>query len=345
MIRDFYDIDLSGRNSFHVRQRAARLVEFETTDDLTAFFRKGAPAKWTVLAGGNNILFTQDFDGVLLTPRAASIDVVAETPDAVAETPDAVAVAVRAEAGVEWDDLVEWAVQHELWGLENLALIPGKVGAAPVQNIGAYGCEAKDAIRSVEMFCTETFNTLVLNREHCAFGYRDSVFKRSLRGRVIITSVRFALSRTPRPRLEYGDLAAEVEARGGITLRNIREAVCAIRRAKLPDPAVTGNAGSFFKNPVVGREEAERLSALYPDMPHYPAADPSQVKLAAGWLIDRAGLKGHSEGRVGIHPRQALVIINLGGATGTEIVAFARKVQEQVKKRFGVEIEPEVNIL
>lgn len=259
------------------------------------------------------------------------------------EQPDC--VTVEADAGVEWDDLVEWAVQHELWGLENLSLIPGKVGAAPVQNIGAYGCEAKDAIRSVEMFCTETFNTLVLNREHCAFGYRDSVFKRSLRGRVIITSVRFALSRTPRPRLEYGDLAAAVEARGGITLRNIREAVCAIRRAKLPDPAVTGNAGSFFKNPVVGREEAERLSALYPDMPHYPAADPSQVKLAAGWLIDRAGLKGHSEGRVGIHPRQALVIINLGGATGTEIVAFARKVQEQVKKRFGVEIEPEVNIL
>ena len=138
----FYDIDLSGRNSFHVRQRAARLVEFETTDDLTAFFRKGAPAKWTVLAGGNNILFTQDFDGVLLTPRAASIDVVAETPDA---------VAVRAEAGVEWDDLVAWAVERDLWGIENLSLIPGKVGAAPVQNIGAYGAEAKDAIESVEM--------------------------------------------------------------------------------------------------------------------------------------------------------------------------------------------------
>ena len=185
MIRDFYDIDLSGRNSFHVRQRAARLVEFETTDDLTAFFRKGAPAKWTVLAGGNNILFTQDFDGVLLTPRAASIDVVAETPDA---------VAVRAEAGVEWDDLVAWAVERDLWGIENLSLIPGKVGAAPVQNIGAYGAEAKDAIESVEMFCTDTCNTLILSREHCAFGYRESVFKHALRGRVVITAVTFRLS-------------------------------------------------------------------------------------------------------------------------------------------------------
>ena len=224
MIRDFYDIDLSGRNSFHVRQRAARLVEFETTDDLTAFFRKGAPAKWTVLAGGNNILFTQDFDGVLLTPRAASIDVVAETPDA---------VAVRAEAGVEWDDLVAWAVERDLWGIENLSLIPGKVGAAPVQNIGAYGAEAKDAIESVEMFCTDTCNTLILSREHCAFGYRESVFKRALRGRVVITAVTFRLSRRPRPDLCYGDLLRETEARGGATLRNIREAVCAIRRSKL----------------------------------------------------------------------------------------------------------------
>ena len=270
MIREFNNPELAPRNSFHVAQRAARLIEFDRTEDLQELFEKGMPDPWYVLGGGNNVLFTQDYPGTLLTPVAQGIRIVDEQPDC---------VTVEADAGVEWDDLVEWAVQHELWGLENLSLIPGKVGAAPVQNIGAYGCEAKDAIRSVEMFCTESLNTLVLNREHCAFGYRDSVFKRSLRGRVIITSVRFALSRTPRPRLEYGDLAAAVEARGGITLRNIREAVCAIRRAKLPDPAVTGNAGSFFKNPVVGREEAERLSALYPDMPHYPAADPSQVKL------------------------------------------------------------------
>ena len=335
MIRDFYDIDLSGRNSFHVRQRAARLVEFETTDDLTAFFRKGAPAKWTVLAGGNNILFTQDFDGVLLTPRAASIDVVAETPDA---------VAVRAEAGVEWDDLVAWAVERDLWGIENLSLIPGKVGAAPVQNIGAYGAEAKDAIESVEMFCTDTCNTLILSREHCAFGYRESVFKHALRGRVVITAVTFRLSRRPRPDLGYGDLLRETEARGGATLRNIREAVCAIRRSKLPDTAVLGNAGSFFKNPVVEAAVAERLRTDYPALPLYPAAK-GRMKLAAGRLIEQAGMKGHREGCVGVHDRQALVLVNYGGATGGEVLALAHKVQEAVRAKFGVEIAAEVNVL
>ena len=169
MIREFNNPELAPRNSFHVAQRAARLIEFDRTEDLQELFEKGMPDPWYVLGGGNNVLFTQDYPGTLLTPVAQGIRIVDEQPDC---------VTIEADAGVEWDDLVEWAVQHELWGLENLALIPGKVGAAPVQNIGAYGCEAKDAIRSVEMFCTETFNTLVLNREHCAFGYRDSVFKR-----------------------------------------------------------------------------------------------------------------------------------------------------------------------
>ena len=336
MIREFNNPELAPRNSFHVAQRAARLIEFDRTEDLQELFEKGMPDPWYVLGGGNNVLFTQDYPGTLLTPVAQGIRIVDEQPDC---------VTVEADAGVEWDDLVKWAVQHELWGLENLSLIPGKVGAAPVQNIGAYGCEAKDAIRSVEMFCTETFNTLVLNREHCAFGYRDSVFKRSLRGRVIITSVRFALSRTPRPRLEYGDLAAEVEARGGITLRNIREAICAIRRAKLPDPKVTGNAGSFFKNPVVDESVAQQLRASWPDMPLYPAALSGKAKLAAGWLIDKAGLKGCRSGRVGIHERQALVLVNLGGATGGEILDFARMVQARVHEKFGIEIDTEVNIL
>lgn len=335
MIRDFYDIDLADRNSFHVRQRAARLVEFETTDDLAAFFKEGAPARWTVLAGGNNILFTQDFDGVLLTPRGVSIDIVAETPDA---------VAVRAAAGVEWDDLVAWAVERGLWGIENLSLIPGKVGAAPVQNIGAYGAEAKDTIQSVEMFCTDTRNTLILSKEHCAFGYRESVFKHALRGRVVITAVTFRLSRRPQPELGYGDLLRETEARGGATLRNIRDAVCAIRRSKLPDTAVLGNAGSFFKNPVVETAAAERLMADYPAMPLYPAGE-GRTKLAAGWLIEQAGMKGYREGCVGVHERQALVLVNYGGATGGEVLALAHKVQRAVHTKFGVEIAAEVNVL
>lgn len=335
MIREFHQISLRTRNSFGVDQQAARLVEFETPEDLRTLFAAGIPEKWTVLAGGNNILFTRDYDGVLLTPVARGITLLSDDGDE---------VRVRADAGVEWDDLVEWAVGRGLWGIENLSLIPGKAGAAPVQNIGAYGCEAKDAIRRVEMYCVETGAMLTLDAAHCGFGYRESVFKHDLKGRVIITAVEIALTHTPRPRLGYGDVEREVEARGGATLRNIREAICAIRRAKLPDPAVLGNAGSFFKNPVVGAAAAERLLAEYPDMPHYPAPE-GRVKLAAGWLIDRAGMKGSRKGAVGVHERQALVLVNHGGATGGEVIAFAHEVQERVREKFGIEIDTEVNIL
>lgn len=335
MIREFHQISLRTRNSFGVDQQAARLAEFETPEDLRTFFAAGIPRRWLVLAGGNNILFTRDYDGVLLTPVARQITLLSD---------DGEEVRVRADAGVEWDDLVEWAVERGLWGIENLSLIPGKAGAAPVQNIGAYGCEAKDAIRRVEMYCVETGAMLTLDAAHCGFGYRESVFKHDLKGKVIITAVEIALSHTPRPRLGYGDVEREVEARGGMTLRNIREAICSIRRAKLPDPAVLGNAGSFFKNPVVGAAAAERLLAEYPDMPHYPAPE-GCVKLAAGWLIDRAGMKGRREGAVGVHERQALVLVNHGGATGGEVIAFAHKVQETVREKFGIEIDTEVNIL
>ena len=335
MIREFHQISLRTRTSFGVDQQAARLVEFETPEDLRTLFAAGIPEKWTVLAGGNNILFTRDYDGVLLTPVARGITLLSDDGDE---------VRVRADAGVEWDDLVEWAVGRGLWGIENLSLIPGKAGAAPVQNIGAYGCEAKDAIRRVEMYCIETGAMLTLDAAHCGFGYRESVFKHDLKGRVIITAVEIALTHTPRPRLGYGDVEREVEARGGATLRNIREAICAIRRAKLPDPAVLGNAGSFFKNPVVGAAAAERLLAEYPDMPHYPAPE-GRVKLAAGWLIDRAGMKGSRKGAVGVHERQALVLVNHGGATGGEVIAFARTVQAKVREKFGIEIDTEVNIL
>lgn len=337
MIQEFHHIDLTGRNSFGVSQQATRLIEFETAEELRTIFATGAPEPWFVLAGGNNILFTRDFEGTLLTPVAQGITLLGQEGDT---------VRIRAEAGVEWDDLVEWAVERDLWGIENLSLIPGKVGAAPVQNIGAYGCEACEAIERVEMFCTETLNMQSLEAAHCDFGYRESIFKHALRGKVIITAVILRLSRTPRPRLGYGDVEREVEARGGITLRNIREAICTIRRAKLPDPAVTGNAGSFFKNPIVERVVAENLKAQYPDMPFYPApGDPTKAKLAAGWLIDRAGLKGYAEEHVGVHDRQALVLINRGGATGGEVIDFAHQVQQRVNERFGVEIDTEVNII
>ena len=226
-----------------------------------------------------------------------------------------------------------------------MSLIPGKAGAAPVQNIGAYGVEAKDVIRAVEMYFVEGGNFVTLAAEHCDFGYRESVFKHSLKGRVVITAIEIELSKVENPRLNYGDVVREVEARGGATIANIRDAICSIRRSKLPDTAVLGNAGSFFKNPIVGREVAERIAVDYPEMPSYPTQEESKVKLAAGWLIEKAGMKGYKEGNVGVHERQALVLVNLGGATGGEVIAFAEKVVAAVREKFGIEISPEVNVI
>ena len=338
MVRIYENIELAARNSFGVPARAKRLVEFDEAEDLMQIFADPTMTneQWVVLAGGNNTLFTRDFEGTLICPQNQSIEIVATEGDT---------VHVRIGAGVEWDDAVAWSVEQGLWGIENLSLIPGKAGAAPVQNIGAYGTEVKDVIEQVEMFCPETRNTLILANEYCEFGYRDSIFKRSLRGRVIITSIVIRLSRTPNPRLRYGDVQQRVDELGGPTLANIREAIVAIRSHKLPDTKVTGNAGSFFKNPVVERELAEKLLAEYPDMPLYPAAEEGKAKLAAGWLIDRAGWKGKSDGRVGVHARQALVLINLGGATGAEVMALAHRIVGDVKERFGVELSPEVNVL
>lgn len=332
----FHNVDLSDRNSFHVRQSAATLVEFSSAEDLADYFSSENPAKWYVLGAGNNVLFTRDYDGVLLTPVGRQMTVIDDRGQS---------VSVRVDAGAEWDSLVEWSVGQGLWGLENLSLIPSSVGAAPVQNIGAYGAEAGDTITAVEYFDVPERRVVRLSGEQCRFGYRDSIFKRELRGRAIITAVEFRLSRVAQPNLGYGDVAREVELRGGATLANIREAICAIRRRKLPDPAVTGNAGSFFKNPVVDRAVADRLLAEYADMPVYPLADRDRVKLAAGWLIDRCGLKGYRGQRVGVHDRQALVLVNLGGATGADVMALAEMVCRRVEERFGIRIEPEVNVI
>lgn len=337
MIRVFENSDLSARNSFKVHQQAAKIVEFDSNSDLQQIFAEHVTDRWMVMGGANNILFTRDIDFPIIIPRNEQIEILSEGNEG---------VYVRVGAGLEWDELVAWSVERGLWGLENLSLIPGKVGAAPVQNIGAYGAEAKDTIASVEMFFPEQGAFVTLAAEHCGFGYRESVFKHTLKGRVIITSVTFCLSKVAAPKLGYGDVEREVEARGGVSLTNIREAICAIRRAKLPDTAVTGNAGSFFKNPIVEASVAQNLLEQYPDMPHYPTTDTTRVKLAAGWLIDQCGLKGYSEGNVGVHSRQALVLINTtGNATGSEVIAFAGKVCQTVAQKFGITIEPEVNIL
>ena len=337
MIRKYFDHPLRDLNSFHVEERADCIIEFDRKEELDEIFAEGStPEKWYVLGGGNNILFTKRFEGTLIHPAGREITVLTE---------DAQQLTVEVESAVEWDDFVAWCVERELWGAENLSLIPGNVGASPVQNIGAYGAEAKDVISRVHYFDTVEHKHLMLTNAECRFAYRDSIFKRELRGRAIITSVEFCLSKLPKVNLGYGDLARETEARGGATLKNIREAVCAIRRSKLPDTAVLGNAGSFFKNPIVDAEVAEALMAKYENMPNYPAANPEKRKLAAGWLIDQAGLKGYRTGNVGVHDRQALVLVNHGGATGGEVMALARYVQEQVAQKFGVEIEAEVNVL
>lgn len=336
MIRHFNNIDITPRNSFHVKEYARNLIEFDKAEELHTIFAELKGKSWYVLSGGNNILFTKEVEQTLITPCDTSITVVEESAES---------LRVKVGAGVEWDDLVEWSVERNLWGIENLSLIPGKVGAAPVQNIGAYGVEAKDTIRSVEMYFVEGDNFITLAAEHCAFGYRESVFKHSLKGRVIITAVEFEFSKVAKPHLAYGDVAREVEARGGVSLRNIRNAICEIRRSKLPDTSILGNAGSFFKNPIVDISVAERLHLEFPEMPLYPTSDPAKVKLAAGWLIDKAGMKGYRKGAVGVHERQALVLVNYGGATGGEVIEFAQLVVDSVKERFGIDISPEVNIL
>ncbi len=323
-------------NSFHVEERAERVITFDQKEDLEQIFAEGHTLdNWYVLGGGNNILFTRRFGGTLIKPVGKNITIKANLDDS---------VIVEAEAGVEWDDMVEWSVERELWGMENLSLIPGTVGAAPVQNIGAYGAEAKDVIERVHYYDAKERRHHTMGNAECRFAYRESIFKHELRGKAIITSVEFRLSKSQQPSLGYGDLAKEVEARGRVTLKNIREAVCSIRRSKLPDTAVLGNAGSFFKNPIVNKDVSEKLKQEYENMPVYPVSE-QNCKLAAGWLIDQAGLKGYRQGNVGVHERQALVLVNFGGATGEEVISLSELVRERVKEKFGITIDPEVNIL
>jgi UDP-N-acetylmuramate dehydrogenase len=289
-----------------------------------------------VLGEGSNVLFAGDFPGLVLRPAFANMSLL---------TDDGVAAVVRAEAGAGWDTLVDWTLARGLAGLENLALIPGLVGAAPIQNIGAYGVEVAGCIAVVEAWDRESGGMVRLDRADCGFGYRDSVFKRAP-DRWIVTAVEFRLSRDRAPRLDYPGVREELDAMGiaDAGAAEVAGAVRRLRRRKLPDPAVIGNAGSFFKNPVVTTEVAARLRAAHDDLPVYPAAA-GKAKLSAAWLIERCGWRGVREGDAGIAAQHALVLVNHGHASGAQLLALARRVAASVEERFGVRLEPEPRIV
>ncbi|MCC7152705.1 MAG: UDP-N-acetylmuramate dehydrogenase [Rubrivivax sp.] len=338
------DASLRELNSFGLPALARLLVRVRSEADVRRVLADpecGAAPK-LVLGGGSNIVFTRDPQAVVLRVEVRGRRLLAERPDA---------WIVEAGAGETWHDLVQWTLAQGWPGLENLALIPGTVGAAPVQNIGAYGVELKDRFESLDAVDLVTGRTVTLDARACGFGYRDSVFKRpahdgGLAGKSLITRVRLRLARPWQPALGYLELERRMAETGNTapTAGTIFEWVCAIRRAKLPDPAQVGNAGSFFKNPIVSAEQCRDIIGRDPEIVHYPLPDGS-VKLAAGWLIDACGWKGKSIGRAGVYERQALVLVNRGGASGAEVVTLARAIQESVYGRFGIRLEPEPVII
>lgn len=323
-------------NTFGISVNAQKFCKVDSVKQLVDAIKSvptGTPL--LVLGGGSNILFTKDFEGVVIQPAIQGIEEIFS---------DNESVLLSVGAGVEWDYLVERTVEMGLGGLENLSLIPGTVGASPIQNIGAYGAEAKDCIdRVITLDINSTHMNEFTNGE-CMFGYRDSIFKQDLKGKVVVTNVWFKLSKKPVLRTHYGNLEEELDRLGSKSLKSVRQAVINIRSSKLPDPKLLGNAGSFFKNPVVSIEKVKGIQEIYGNVPIYPVSD-NFVKLPAGWLIEKAGWKGKRIGNVGVHQHQALVLVNYGGAKGSEVLELAKQIQDSVKERFSVDLETEVNII
>ncbi|HOU64436.1 MAG TPA: UDP-N-acetylmuramate dehydrogenase [Thermomonas sp.] len=331
---------LDARNTFGVAARAPMLVDVADAAALPELFGyamlRDGPV--LVLGGGSNLLFAGDAPGAVLALSSQRIELLREVGDA---------VIVRADAGVGWHDFVLWTLGHGLCGLENLALIPGTVGAAPIQNIGAYGVEVRDAIRAVHAFDRRDGGFVRLDAADCDFAYRDSLFKHDP-DRYIVTAVEFVLSRTPDLRLEYAGIREELTAMGidgTPRASQVAEAVIRIRQRKLPDPARLGNAGSFFKNPIVPMAIAEALQATQPAMPVFRGAGDESRKLSAAWLIDQCGWKGHRHGDAGVSAEHALVLVNHGQATGLQLLDLARRIAASVRDRFGIAIEPEPRII
>jgi len=330
---------LQALNTFGIAVNAAHYVAVDDAAELPALLTSGRPEleQILVLGGGSNILFTSDFEGLVLHMVNKGIDVVSE---------DAEELIVRVQAGEVWDDFVTWSTIRNLYGVENLVAIPGSVGAAPVQNIGAYGMELADSLLSVEMVMLENGDSYTLDHRMCEFGYRSSIFKQALKGQVVITAATFKLRKRGTLNLSYKGVDEILNERGGgePTPGDAAAAIRHIRDSKLPDPSITGNAGSFFKNPVLTTSEYEILIQRFPTLPSYPQDD-GTFKVAAGWLIEQSGLKGFRMGHAGVHDKQALVLVNSGGATGEEILQLANHVIKTVWMQFGIRLEPEVNIL
>lgn len=333
-MRDIANYSLKEHNTFGIEARCSRFLEYSTVDEakvVAAILREtGDP--YIIIGGGSNLLLTRDFEGIVVHSALMGVDI-----DGCRMT---------CGSGMEWDRVVEMAVEQGLYGAENLSSIPGDVGASAVQNIGAYGVEAKDLIVEVEAIEIATGLLRTFSNADCQYGYRDSRFKHDWKNQFLMTHVTYALQSTFEPKLDYGNIRAELERKGisNPTAAQLRTVIIEIRNAKLPDPKVMGNAGSFFMNPVVSREKYESLAAQYEGMPHY-TIDSNHEKIPAGWMIEQCGWKGRSLGRAGVHDKQALVLVNRGGATGAEVVTLCETIRKDVREKFGMDIHPEVNII
>jgi len=332
------NVSLRSYNTFGIDVYARKMLMLEQKDDLAEFLTEIRKTKepMLIIGGGSNLLFTGDFPGTVLKPFTRGIEVVEETERE---------IFLKVAAGEVWDDVVQHCVRHGWGGVENLSGIPGQTGAAPIQNIGAYGVELRDVFYQLDAVDLNSGEHKVFEIADCQFGYRQSVFKNRLRSRFFIESVTLRLQKQPRLILSYGSVYQELKDSGIETpnLEDVREVICSIRRRKLPDPAITGNAGSFFKNPVIRKDQFESLRNIYPDIVHYP--DPDGIKLAAAWLIESTGWKGIRSGDAGVHPGHPLVLVNYGQATGEEILDLAARIRQSVLSRYSILLEPEVNII
>ena len=330
------NIDLKDFTTFGVSANARHFATFSSEEEARTLTTNNTE-ELLILGGGSNLLLTQDFNGLVLKNEIKGITVSAK---------EDTSVVLKVGAGEVWHDLVLYTIEHGYHGLENMSLIPGSVGASPMQNIGAYGVEIKDVFEKLEALEIQTGEMQTFSKDACAFGYRESVFKRALKGKYIITHVYFRLSLSEKVSTHYGAIESELTKQGisNPTSKDVSNAVIAIRSSKLPNPKELGNAGSFFKNPVVPIETYNRIKEVYLDAPSYPI-DEKSVKVPAGWLIETAGWKGKPVGACGVHKNQALVLVNYGGATGNEIYKLSTEIIEDIVQKFGITLEREVNIL